>query len=481
MPMAARVGVTTLFQVGIGPSSSHTVGPMRAAASFAELIGQGLAAGAPDRSAGDLGLRVDVYGSLAATGRGHGTFGAILLGLEGYRPDAVSASEVSAELRRIEDEGLLRVRVGDGVRLVPMRQRDLVCHPLTLLPYHPNGLHFAAECAGRIVADRYYFSVGGGFVREFATPEGEDDRTDTDEGEDSFSSSSELLALCHERECPVSETMLAEELRYCGREAIYAHLDAVAQVMLDCIDAGFHSRGLLPGALKVRRRAGDLYDDLRRHDSTGAEAMTRLTAQASDWVTAAAMAVNEQNAAGERIVTAPTNGAAGIVPAVLYYALRFAPGLDRAESDTRREGIRRYLLAAAAVGSLCKRRASISGAEVGCQGEVGTAAAMAAAGLAELLGGTPGQVENAAEIAIEHHLGLTCDPVAGLVQIPCIERNGIGANTAIVAARTAVWGNGSHRVSLDEAVETMRQTGLDMSTRYKETALGGLAVNVADC
>jgi L-serine dehydratase len=458
------VSVFDLFSVGLGPSSSHTVGPMRAAARFAaRLRERGLLAQVTS-------VRADLHGSLAATGAGHGTMPAVLLGLEGGRPDLISPEEMTARLAEIRAGAPLRIGGDDGVR-VPFGEDDIGLHPRDVLPEHPNGLVFAAaNGGGRTLLEQAYFSVGGGFV----VARGESGRPDgTRPGP--FATAAGLLERCAGTDAPVSAVMLAYEASLRPEPEVRRRLLAIRDVMRECVCRSLAREGHLPGPLNVRRRARDWYLRLSAEDPG------RDPAHAEDWVNLVAMAVNEENASGGRVVTAPTNGAAGIIPAVLYYALRYT-GAGQARPD---ETAVRFLLTAGAIGSLYKERASISGAEVGCQGEVGSAASMAAGALAEILGGTPAQVENAAEIAMEHSLGLTCDPIGGLVQIPCIERNAISAGRAISAARMALRGDGSHRVSLDEVIETMRRTGHDMHANYKETSLGGLAatvpVSVVEC
>jgi L-serine dehydratase len=452
------ISVFELFKVGIGPSSSHTVGPMRAAANFvADLESAGLLTRVAD-------MRVELYGSLAATGRGHGTLPAVLLGLEGYRPETIESEEMEAGRERLSNAG--KIMLGGRVPIA-LSEDDIALYARTVLDFHPNGMTLTAFAADDSVLHRQtYFSIGGGFV----VTEGEV-ATDgaVEDGESAFSSAVELLALASGTGRSISEVMLAHECRTRSAEDVRAQLLHLRDVMVECEQRGISRTGLLPGALQVRRRAGQWHQRLDQEDPH------RDPRFAEDWVNLVALAVNEENASGGRIVTAPTNGAAGIIPAVLHYAVHYT---DAGTSDPDEVAVR-FLLTAGAIGSLYKERASISGAEVGCQGEVGSASSMAAAGLAEILGGTPEQVENAAEIAMEHSLGLTCDPIAGLVQIPCIERNAISAGKAINAARMALRGDGEHRVSLDEVIETMRATGRDMSSKYKETSTGGLAVNVS--
>jgi L-serine dehydratase len=450
------VSVFDLFSIGVGPSSSHTVGPMRAAARFAgELGDRGLLSATTD-------VRVELYGSLAATGAGHGTMPAVLLGLEGRQPERITPEEIDARLAELRAGDPLRLGGGPPVRL---GEGDIALHPHTLLPEHPNGMTVAAiDRAGRVLHEQTYFSVGGGFVvtrEEFGRPVAGGDRG-------SFGTAAELLARCAESGGSISEVMLRYEAGSRSAAEVRAGLLHIRDVMDECVRHSLTREGTLPGGLKVRRRARDWHRTLLADDPD------RDPAYAEDWINLVAMAVNEENASGGRVVTAPTNGAAGIIPAVLFYATHYVPaGAADVDATTVR-----FLLTAGAIGSLYKELASISGAEVGCQGEVGSAASMAAGALAEVLGGTPEQVENAAEIAMEHSLGMTCDPVGGLVQIPCIERNAISAGKAINAARMALRGDGSHRVSLDTVIETMRATGRDMHSNYKETSLGGLALTV---
>jgi L-serine dehydratase len=468
------VGVFDLFSIGIGPSSSHTVGPMRAAAAFAEEL---TASGVLARVAS---LRVDLYGSLAATGHGHGTMTAILLGLEGFQPERILPEEVEERLAAIAETGTLQLAnsvPGKGAPL-PYGVQDIILRPLTILPRHTNGMTFTVSAAdGEVLHSATFFSVGGGFI----VREGEQDAALMELAESKrelplpFRTAAELLGRCQAKGLSIGEVMFVNERAARTEEEIRAGLLHIYSVMEGCVQVSLKREGLLPGGLKVRRRAPGWHERLLKEDPD------RDPRYWQEWVNLIALAVNEENASGGRVVTAPTNGAAGIIPAVLYYALHFAPGMDHATQQDRDDVVVKFLLTAAAVGVLYKEQASISGAEVGCQGEVGSASSMAAAGLAEVLGGTPAQVENAAEIAMEHNLGLTCDPIGGLVQVPCIERNAIAAAKAINAAKMALWGDGSHRVSLDEVIVTMRETGKDMSSKYKETATGGLAVNVVEC
>jgi L-serine dehydratase len=455
------VSVFDLFSIGIGPSSSHTVGPMRAALRFARTLEQD---GLLDRVAG---VRAELFGSLGATGHGHGSVRAVVLGLSGAEPETVDPAAAVALADHVRDTGSLALLGRAAVRFDI--GADVILHRRKRLEFHSNGMRFAAlDASGRELTARTYYSVGGGFVLgadEAGHPAIVADPTPVPHP---FASAAELLEITAAAELPVSGVMIANELVRRDSAEVTAGLLAVWAVMQECVTRGCAADGVLPGGLKVRRRARALLSQLQRSDDK-ADPLAAM-----DWVTVWALAVNEENAAGGRVVTAPTNGAAGIIPAVLHYYTRFVPRADDA-------GVVRFLLTAGAIGSLFKENASISGAEVGCQGEVGSACSMAAAGLAEVIGGTPAQVENAAEIALEHNLGLTCDPVGGLVQIPCIERNAIGAVKAITAARMAVRGDGEHHVSLDKAIKTMRETGADMKIKYKETARGGLAVNLIEC
>jgi L-serine dehydratase len=455
------VSVFDLFTIGIGPSSSHTVGPMRAALAFARsLEDEGLLGSV-------AGVRAELFGSLGATGHGHVSVRAVMLGLSGAEPETVDPAAAVMLAEHVQESGSLALLGRAPVRFDAAA--DIVLHRRKRLEFHSNGMRFAAlDAPGRELTSRTYYSVGGGFVLgadEAGRPAIVADPTQVPHP---FASAAELLEIAAATGLPVSGVMLANELVRRDSGEVTAGLLRVWTAMQECVTRGCLADGVLPGGLKVRRRARALLGQLERSDDT-ADPLAAM-----DWVTVWALAVNEENAAGGRVVTAPTNGAAGIIPAVLHYYARFVPGADDA-------GVVRLLLTAGAIGSLVKENASISGAEVGCQGEVGSACSMAAAGLAEVIGGTPEQVENAAEIALEHNLGLTCDPVGGLVQIPCIERNAIGAVKAITAARMAVRGDGEHRVSLDKAIKTMRETGADMKIKYKETARGGLAVNLIEC
>jgi L-serine dehydratase len=458
------VSTFDLYKIGIGPSSSHTVGPMRAAARFVE---HHLA------EAGRLGevarVRAEVFGSLALTGRGHGTDKAVMMGLEGHWPNRIDPDVIPAALERIRSDKVIRLH---GQREIAFNEKsDLVMNKRQKLPFHTNGMRFIAyDASGAEIASRDYYSVGGGFVVN--QDEAAEDRivADTTPVAHPFSSGDELLARCRESGLSIAQLMLANERAWRSEAEIRDGLRQLWQAMQDCVARGIRQTGTLPGGLHVSRRAPSLHAEL----SSKPEAAMRDPLTVLDWVNLYALAVNEENAAGGRVVTAPTNGAAGIIPAVLHYYDRFCPGANEA-------GVFEFLLTASAVGILYKENASISGAEVGCQGEVGVACSMAAAGLTAALGGTPGQVENAAEIGMEHNLGLTCDPIGGLVQIPCIERNAMGAVKAINASRMALRGDGKHKVSLDKVIRTMRDTGRDMQDKYKETSRGGLAVNVIEC
>jgi L-serine dehydratase len=453
------LSVFDLFTIGIGPSSSHTVGPMRAARRFVDAIER---EGKLDAVAA---IRVVLYGSLGATGRGHGTDRAIVLGLEGETPEHVDPDSIGERFDRVRSSGRVRLRAAREVTLEP-----IVFRGEESLPKHPNGMAFSAvDAAGKELSVRRYYSVGGGFVVGDATsPDDLAVPTRRERVPHVFTTGDELLALCAARSLSVSALMLQNEATWRPEAEVWQRLGDIWRAMRDSVTRGASHEGILPGGLKVKRRAPELFRRIER-DAPRGDGLAAL-----DWVDAWALAVNEENAGGGRVVTAPTNGAAGIIPAVLHYYERFAPTADS-------EGTLRFLLVAGAIGMLYKMNASISGAEVGCQGEVGVACSMAAAGLTEVLGGTPAQVENAAEIGMEHNLGLTCDPVGGLVQVPCIERNAMGAVKAINASRLALSGDGTHRVSLDRVIATMRQTGADMLTKYKETGRGGLAVNIVEC
>ena len=457
-----NVSAFDLFKLGIGPSSSHTMGPMTAAHRFLARLGDGV-----DRTARVV---VTLYASLALTGRGHATARAVVLGLAGFEPRRLDPDAADRVVAVVRSTGALNLA---GRREIAFDEaNDLLWEGRTRLPQHPNGLKFTAfDAAGEKLAERTYFSIGGGFVRD----EDEMGRNTPPEAGAlvevpyPFDSGEELLGLAAGAGLSIAELMRANERARRTDAEIDAGLDEIAAAMYACIDRGMRTDGVLPGGLKVQRRAFQV------HQSLMCDADKRIAdpLAALDWVNLWALAVNEENAAGGRVVTAPTNGAAGLVPAVLRYYDRFHNGTA--------EGRRTFLLTAAAIGALYKKNASISGAEVGCQGEVGVACSMAAAGLTAALGATNAQIENAAEIGMEHNLGLTCDPIGGLVQLPCIERNAMGAVKAIDATRLAMLGNGEHSVSLDKVIATMKRTGEDMSAIYKETSLGGLAVNLAEC
>ncbi len=457
------VSVFDLFTIGIGPSSSHTVGPMRAAVRFLHRLEE---ADTFDRVAA---VEARLYGSLALTGKGHGTDVAVLMGLEGEEPETIDPSRVPERMERIRETRRLNLW---GRREIPFdADRQVKFLKREKLPYHANGMRFTAfDEAGEVLGSREYYSIGGGFVVN-------DDMASEDRVvEDStrlpleFHSGAELLQLCREHDLAIWQVVLENEKAWREEQDIKDGLLGIAAAMRACVEAGCRNEGVLPGGLKVQRRAPRLFREL----TSMPEAGLRDPLTVLDWVGCFAIAVNEENAAGGRVVTAPTNGAAGIMPAVLEYYRRFVNGADD-------HGIIRFLLTAAAIATLFKKNASISGAEVGCQGEVGVACSMAAGALCEVGGGSPIQVENAAEIGMEHNLGLTCDPVNGLVQIPCIERNAMGAVKAIKAARLALRGDGGHKVSLDKVIKTMRDTGRDMKRKYKETSRGGLAINVIEC
>lgn len=457
---SVTISVFDLFKIGIGPSSSHTVGPMRAAGAFLAHLRE---SGQSDIN----GFRIELFGSLGATGIGHATDRAVVMGLMGLAPEEVDPRAVVDDVSAAFSDGAFQAPGLGRIDFQP--ERDIVFH-LQPLPFHPNALRLHALTDGRPLFARTYYSVGGGFVLD------EDEANDAGTAPTRarppypFATAQALLALCNQHGLGISQLMLANERTWATDDAIDAGLQGIWNAMRQCVAAGMQAEGELPGGLRVRRRAQRLHQSMRdpaphSHDQ-GLAAM--------DWLNLYALAVNEENAAGGRVVTAPTNGAAGIIPAVLHYYMQFNPQAQAGDPA-------RFLLTAAAIGILCKTNASISGAEVGCQGEVGSACAMAAAGLAEVMGGTPAQVENAAEIGLEHNLGLTCDPVGGLVQIPCIERNAIAAVKAVNAAQMALRQDGQHMVSLDQVIQTMRDTGRDMSHKYKETSLGGLAVSVVAC
>jgi L-serine dehydratase len=454
------VSIFDLFKIGIGPSSSHTVGPMRAATLFVDRL---VESGQLERVSR---VRCDLFGSLGHTGRGHGSDKAVLLGLEGEQPDQVDPDHIPERMSEIAESG--RMRLGGEHEIGIDLRRDLIFHKRETLPHHPNGMRFTAfDADGEELMRREYYSVGGGFVVN--ADEAAADRIVADETKlrYPFSSGDELLAICRDNDLRISEVMMANEQAWRSESEIRTGLLTIWKAMQECVDRGIAIEGSLPGGLDVARRAPSLYKKLSARAEE--DNLDQL-----DWINLYALAVNEENAAGGRVVTAPTNGAAGIIPAVLHYYRRFVDGADE-------DGVIEFLLTAGAIGILYKENASISGAEVGCQGEVGVACSMAAGGLTAARGGDMSMVENAAEIGMEHNLGLTCDPVAGLVQIPCIERNAMGAVKAVNATRMAMAGDGKHRVSLDKVIKTMRDTGRDMKSKYKETSRGGLAVNVIEC
>ena len=464
----ALVGIADLFKIGIGPSSSHTMGPMVAAKRFVTGLG--------DHMATTRRIVATAYGSLAWTGKGHWTDKAMILGLAGEQPDRLTPARAHEVLASIRQTRSLAMPDGRSIPFDP--EEDVVFDKVTRFGRHPNAMAFEALAAdGASLVREVWYSIGGGFVERDGDARGRQE--DCVQPRHALASADELLELCRTSGLSLVEVALANEACRRPEADTLAVIDTIARVMLECIECGLSTDGELPGGLKVKRRAKGLFDQLqanRRHNTT-------IPDEAMRYVAAYAIAVNEENAAGNRIVTAPTNGAAGVIPAVLRYYRDFCASESAGGEPgvACRDGFRSFFLAATLIGAIIKRNASISGAEVGCQGEVGSAAAMAAAGLTAALGGTTEQIENAAEIAIEHHLGMTCDPVGGLVQIPCIERNAFGAIKAIAASSLALQGDGTHRVSLDQAIETMRQTGLDMKSKYRETSRGGLAVNVPEC
>lgn len=457
------ISVFDLFKIGIGPSSSHTVGPMRAACRFANCLRN------RDLLKDVAAVRSELFGSLGATGRGHGSDIAVMLGLEGEEPDTVETDGVAARVEAIRAGRQLALL---GIHPVPFIEKEhLILHRRETLPYHPNGMRFTAlDRDGNTVFERVYYSVGGGFVVNEEAAGADRIAVDCTVLPHPFHSAKALLARCREQGLSISQLMLENEKVWRSEADIRAGLLRIWDVMQACVRRGAEREGTMPGGLHVKRRAAELYRKLSSRPEAGLkDPLTVL-----DWISFYALAVNEENASGGRVVTAPTNGAAGIIPAVLHYYTRFCPGAND-------DGVVRFLLTAASIGILYKENASISGAEVGCQGEVGVACSMAAGALAEVLGGTIEQVENAAEIGMEHNLGLTCDPIGGLVQVPCIERNAMASVKAVNAARMALYGDGHHFVSLDKVIRTMRETGADMKVKYKETSRGGLAVNIIEC
>ncbi|MDE1158695.1 MAG: L-serine ammonia-lyase [Neorhizobium sp.] len=464
------LSVFDVFKIGIGPSSSHTMGPMSAATRFLALI---LSSEWPRPAGAHVSaLKVSLHGSLAFTGIGHGTGRAVILGLMGEEPHSVDPDRMDEVIATVERTGKVTPQGHPAYDFKP--ETDLIFDKKQPLPGHANGMSFAAyDHDGRLLLKRIYYSIGGGFVvtdTELEAMRAQKKTASADRVPYPFASAKQMLDMSRAAGLTIAQMKRANELTKMSAEELDAGLDGIWAAMKNCIDRGLKVDGIMPGGLKVKRRARDIHDKLNAEWRSN-----RLNPLlANDWLSVYAMAVNEENAGGGRVVTAPTNGAAGVIPATIRYYLHF-------HDDATDEDVRNFLLTAAAIGGIIKHNASISGAEVGCQGEVGSAAAMAAAGLAAVLGGSPEQIENAAEIALEHHLGMTCDPIAGLVQVPCIERNALGAVKAVTAASLAIKGDGTHFVPLDACIETMRQTGNDMSEKYKETSTGGLAVNVVEC
>jgi L-serine dehydratase len=457
-----HISVFDIFKIGIGPSSSHTVGPMRAARRFAERLE------ADGQLAQVTAVKVELFGSLGFTGKGHGSDKAIVLGLEGDEPATVDVDSIARRVAAVESSHRIKLLGKHEVELDP--SSALVFHRREKLPLHANGMRFTAFAGSAALVERIYYSVGGGFVVDHAgAPADGSTPAEQVQVPHPFNSADELLRHANEHGMALSSLMFENEKALTPEPEVRRRVLEIWHAMEACVKRGCEREGILPGGLKVKRRAASLFRKLKSDPRGQTDPLAIM-----DWVNLFALAVNEENAAGGRVVTAPTNGAAGIIPAVLTYYRRFVPNADD-------EGTLRFLLTAAAIGALYKKNASISGAEVGCQGEVGVACSMAAGALAEVMGGTPAQVENAAEIGMEHNLGLTCDPIGGLVQVPCIERNAMGAVKAINAARLALQGDGTHKVSLDKVIKTMWRTGADMSSKYKETARGGLAVNIIEC
>ncbi|MGP8290955.1 L-serine ammonia-lyase [Vreelandella zhanjiangensis] len=458
------ISVFDLFKIGVGPSSSHTVGPMMAAFKFVTVLRDSQTLDQVNR------LEVHLYGSLSATGIGHGTDHAIVMGLLGERPDTIDPSIINPSIAALKDNCCLSL--GRQKDVTFEWGRDIIFHEESL-PHHPNAMKLCAFAEdGSLLTANTYYSVGGGFVVDQNQVDAKLEDMDTAEIPFDFNSAEELLAICKRENMSISRLMMENEKTWRPEEEVRSELWRIWQVMCECINNGLTHEGVLPGGLNVKRRARQLHQRLQAAEQN--DCLIATTFSAMEWVNIFALAVNEENAAGGRMVTAPTNGAAGIIPAVLHYYMKFQAGASE-------RNVVDFLLAASAIGILCKKNASISGAEVGCQGEVGSACAMAAAGLAEVMGATPEQVENAAEIGLEHNLGLTCDPVGGLVQVPCIERNAIATVKAINAAQMALRGDGTHFISLDKVIRTMRDTGKDMLDKYKETSKGGLAVNAIEC
>ncbi len=457
------ISVFELFSIGIGPSSSHTVGPMRAALQFVKALQK------EGRLTEIHRVKTELFGSLGATGKGHGSDKAVMLGLEGELPESVDTTQVDARMTKIRQQQ--KINLLSEHSIVFVEKNDLIMHRKKTLPFHSNGMTFSAfDQQGNVLSSATFYSVGGGFIVDETATGSDRIKLDDTVLPYPFLTAVNLLIHCANHDMRISDVMMENEKLWRSEDEIRAGLLNIWKVMQSCVNNGCRNEGILPGGLKVKRRAADLFRKLNSHPNISyKDPLTTL-----DWVNLYALAVNEENAAGGRVVTAPTNGAAGIIPAVMHYYHYFYPNADE-------DGIVRFLLTAGAIGILYKENASISGSEVGCQGEVGSACSMAAGALTEVLGGTPEQVENAAEIGMEHNLGLTCDPIGGLVQIPCIERNAMASIKAINASRIALRGDGQHFVSLDKVIKTMRETGADMKTKYKETSRGGLAVNVIEC
>ena len=458
------ISIFDLFKIGIGPSSSHTVGPMKAANLFVSALSQQQLLTQVDR------VQVELFGSLGATGKGHGSDIAVMLGLMGEQPQTTDVAAISQKIADIQAQNTLSLNQQHEINFVA--DKDLILNGRVSLPHHPNALTITAFTGNEIVYQNTYYSIGGGFVQTEQEAQAKEPVIESVKKPVPypFNNAKELLQICQQTQLSIAQVVRANELANLGEDELLGGLNDIWQVMQDCVNDGCRHDGILPGGLQVQRRAKAIYQQLSAADSRKAfnDALAVM-----DWVNLYALAVNEENASGGRVVTAPTNGAAGVIPAVMHYYRDFCPSYTL-------QGLHDFLLTAAAIGIIIKENASISGAEVGCQGEVGSACAMAAAGLTYVLGGSPAQCANAAEIGIEHHLGMTCDPIAGLVQVPCIERNAMAAVKAINASRLALKGNGQHVVSLDKAIKTMKETGRDMMSKYKETAMGGLAINVLD-
>lgn len=458
------ISIFDLFKIGIGPSSSHTVGPMKAANLFVSALSQQQLLTQVDR------VQVELFGSLGATGKGHGSDIAVMLGLMGEQPQTTDVAAISQKIADIQAQNTLCLNQQHEINFVA--DKDLILNGRVSLPHHPNALTVTAFTGNEIVYQNTYYSIGGGFVQTEQEAQAKEPVIESVKKlvPYPFNNAKELLQICQYNQLSIAQVVRANELANLSEDELLGGLNDIWQVMQECVNDGCRHDGILPGGLQVQRRAKAIYQQLSAADSRKAfnDALAVM-----DWVNLYALAVNEENASGGRVVTAPTNGAAGVIPAVMHYYRDFCPSYTL-------QGLHDFLLTAAAIGIIIKENASISGAEVGCQGEVGSACAMAAAGLTYVLGGSPAQCANAAEIGIEHHLGMTCDPIAGLVQVPCIERNAMAAVKAINASRLALKGNGQHVVSLDKAIKTMKETGRDMMSKYKETAMGGLAINVLD-